>query len=95
MMPLAATAVWMNLVLYCATGTLLCGALLWWKRHENRKQRILQATALLTAGVWLLIHLLATCKEGIPLSGTVYAPVPRRCADTAGKEKQRINRISK
>ncbi len=68
MIPLTAiTAVWMNLVLYSATGTMcLCGALLWWRRHENRKQRILLAAAFLTGGAWLLLHLLATCKRGMP-----------------------------
>lgn len=78
MMPLnATTAIWTNLVPHSAIGTMfLYGALLWWRRHENRKQRILLAVSLLICGACLLFHLLTTCKEGMPESFPVLPVHP-------------------
>lgn len=74
---LPTTAVWMNLTEYGATGTMfLCAALLWCRRHENRKQRILQAAAFVMGGAWLLSHLLTTCKAGMPESYPLLPVLP-------------------
>lgn len=74
---LPTTAVWMNLAEYGATGTMfLCAALLWCRRHENRKQRILQAAAFVMGGAWLLSHLLTTCKAGMPESYPLLPVLP-------------------
>lgn len=67
----------MNLTEYGATGTMfLCAALLWCRRHENRKQRILQAAAFVMGGAWLLSHLLTTCKAGMPESYPLLPVLP-------------------
>ena len=77
MMNPTTTIEWMYLVPYFAIGTMfLCGALLWYRRHENRKQRILQAAAFVISGVWLLFHLLTTCKEGMPESYPLLPVLP-------------------
>ena len=74
---LPTTAVWMNLTEYGATGTMfLCAALLWCRRHENRKQRILQAAAFVMGGAWLLSHLLTTCEAGMPESYPLLPVLP-------------------